>query len=93
MVRFSKEAGMDLDGMAAHAKPQSGRRYLKTAEAAEFLRLSARTLEKHRILGTGPRFRKLGRTVRYTVADLEAWADARILRITPRYRDEEGDGQ
>ena len=29
-------------------------RYLRTKEAAEFLSLSARTLEKHRTYGTGP---------------------------------------
>lgn len=29
-------------------------RFLRTKEAAEFLSLSARTLEKHRTYGTGP---------------------------------------
>ena len=29
-------------------------RYLRTKEAATFLSLSARTLEKHRTYGTGP---------------------------------------
>ena len=60
----------------------SARRYLTNEEAAEFLRLSPRTLEKHRILGTGPRFRKFGRRVLYALADLEAWADARTSSMT-----------
>jgi predicted DNA-binding transcriptional regulator AlpA len=50
------------------------RRFLRTKEAAEFLSLSARTLEKHRTYGTGPAYRKLGGRVVYAVDDLEAWA-------------------
>lgn len=48
-------------------------RYLRTKEAAEFLSLSARTLEKHRTYGTGPGYHKLGGRVVYSVAELEAW--------------------
>ncbi|MFN5458198.1 helix-turn-helix transcriptional regulator [Bradyrhizobium sp.] len=50
-------------------------RFLRTKEAAEFLGLSARTLEKHRTYGTGPAYRKLGGRVVYAIDDLEAWAD------------------
>ena len=50
-------------------------RYLRTPEAARFLSLSPRTLEKHRIFGTGPVYRKIGGRVVYAVADLNAWAD------------------
>ena len=62
-------------------------RYLTNNEAAEFLRLSPRTLEKQRVIGGGPRFRKFGRRVMYAVADLEAWADARSFEMTsdPEY--------
>ena len=35
-------------------------RYLRTKEAADFLSLSARTLEKHRTYGKGPAYHKLG---------------------------------
>lgn len=49
-------------------------RFLRTKEAAQFLSLSARTLEKHRTYGTGPAYRKLGGRVVYSVEDLEAWA-------------------
>ncbi len=55
----------------AAAQPQ---RYLTNDEAAEYLRLSPRTLEKQRVIGGGPRFRKFGRRVMYAVADLDAWA-------------------
>jgi predicted DNA-binding transcriptional regulator AlpA len=49
-------------------------RFLRTAEAARFIGLSGRTLEKHRSYGTGPKFRKLGGRVIYAVEDLKAWA-------------------
>lgn len=49
-------------------------RFLRTKEAAEFLSLSARTLEKHRTYGTGPAYRKLGGRVVYSVDELQAWA-------------------
>ena len=39
---------------------------LTTREAAERLGLSPRTLERYRVTGEGPRFRKIGRWVRYT---------------------------
>ena len=61
--------------------------FLDNKEAADFLKLSPRTLEKHRVIGGGPRFRKFGRRVVYAVADLEAWANARICDNTsdPNY--------
>lgn len=57
-------------------------RFLRTKEAAEFLSLSPRTLEKHRTYGTGPVYRKLGGRVVYPVDDLEAWADRGAVTST-----------
>ncbi len=69
-------------------------RYLCTPEAARFLGLSYRTLEKHRSYGTGPTYLKLGGRVVYSIDDLRAWANrgaktstsdpARILPPKPR---------
>ncbi len=50
-------------------------RLLRTTEAARFLGLSGRTLEKHRVYGTGPTYRKIGGRVVYAIGDLQAWAD------------------
>lgn len=60
-------------------------RFLRTPEAARFLSLSHRTLEKHRTYGTGPAYRKLGGRVVYALDDLQAWADrgARISTDDP----------
>jgi predicted DNA-binding transcriptional regulator AlpA len=50
-------------------------RFLRTPEAARFLGLSGRTLEKHRTYGTGPTYRNIGGRVVYALDDLKAWAD------------------
>ncbi|WP_186389161.1 AlpA family transcriptional regulator [Stappia sp. TSB10P1A] len=59
------------------ANPLAGlpRRLLRTQEAARFLGISIRTLEKHRTYGTGPTYRKIGGRVLYTIRDLEVWSD------------------
>ncbi len=56
--------------------------FLTNDEAAAFLRLSPRTLEKQRVLGGGPRFRKFGARVLYAAKDLQAWADSRAYGMT-----------
>src|SRR6476620_2855470 len=58
--------------------PALPQRYLRTPEAARFLGLSGRTLEKHRTYGTGPAYRKLGGRVVYSVDDLQSWANRGI---------------
>lgn len=63
---------------AAPANPE----FLTTDEAGAFLRLSPRTLEKQRVLGGGPRFRKFGARVVYAAADLRAWADSHTYGMT-----------
>ncbi len=57
-------------------------RYLTNAEAAAVLRLSPRTLEKLRVNGGGPRFRKFGSRVIYAREDLDAWASDRVCEST-----------
>lgn len=58
------------------------REFLTTDEAGSFLRLSPRTLEKQRVLGGGPRFRKFGARVVYAVEDLRHWANSRSYEMT-----------
>jgi predicted DNA-binding transcriptional regulator AlpA len=48
---------------------------LDQKRAARFLGLSVRTLERHRVAGTGPRFARLGRLIRYRENDLKEWVD------------------
>ncbi len=56
--------------------------YLTCDEAGAHLKLSAKTLEKMRTIGGGPRFRKFGRRVLYSLQDLETWADSRACEST-----------
>jgi len=56
--------------------------YLRTPDAARFLGLSGRTLEKHRTYGTGPTYRKLGGRIVYSIEDLQVWADRGLRHST-----------
>lgn len=56
---------------------ENDRNYLSTRQAAEWLGLSPRTLDRYRVSGEGPTFHRFGARVRYLLADLEAWATAR----------------
>jgi excisionase family DNA binding protein len=58
------------------------KRYLTNNEAALYLGLGRQTLPKLRLRGSGPIFRKFGRSVRYAVEDLDAWAKGHCRRST-----------
>jgi excisionase family DNA binding protein len=51
-------------------------------EAAPVVGLAVATLQKLRVKGGGPRFVKLGRSVRYRQSDLEEWLSARVVGST-----------
>ena len=51
-------------------------------EAANLLRLSVKCLQGWRVRSGGPRFVKLGRSVRYAMADLEAFVQEAVRRST-----------
>jgi predicted DNA-binding transcriptional regulator AlpA len=66
---------------------------LDTGAAARRLGVSPSFLAKARMQGTGPRYRKLGRAVRYAQADLDHWllacsrtstAEQHVLMAPPR---------
>ncbi len=59
---------------------------LSTQDAARHLGLSKSTLEKTRLTGTGPRYLKLGRLVRYRIDDLEEWLSERLVTSTSEQR-------
>ena len=66
-----------IDHTSRAAEARKGSPFLSTREAAFYLGLSFRTLEKMRLTGNGPRFRKHGRFVRYHIVDLDAWSEGR----------------
>jgi excisionase family DNA binding protein len=55
---------------------------LTTKEAADYLRLGKPTLESFRVKGIGPKFLKLGGSVRYRRTDLDAWLASRVFAST-----------
>ena len=55
---------------------------MTTQKAAAVLGLAVPTLEKMRVRGSGPRYLKLGRSVRYRYEDLEAWLADRVVLST-----------
>ncbi|MHC5307777.1 helix-turn-helix transcriptional regulator [Bartonella sp. LJL80] len=65
--------------------------YMSTPQAAHYLGVSPRTLEKYRITGQGPLFYKIGRRVVYTIEDLEVWISQPHLR-TAEYQASQKEG-
>jgi predicted DNA-binding transcriptional regulator AlpA len=57
-------------------------RLLTQPEAADLLRLSERTLERLRVSGSGPKYVKAGRSVRYRLGDIEVWITSRVVGST-----------
>jgi excisionase family DNA binding protein len=61
---------------------KKGSPFLSTTQAAHYVGLSRRTLEKMRTVGGGPKYRKHGRYVRYHIDDLDSWSTSRTRRST-----------
>jgi excisionase family DNA binding protein len=61
---------------------------LTVHEAADYLRLSERTLERMRVTGFGPNFVKVGRSVHYRQSDLDAWIASRVIKSTSEVENE-----
>ncbi len=71
------------------SKPIEPEYYLTTLEAAKVLRVSARTLERMRVEGTGARFMKAGRGKRsrvlYKQSDIVNWVEGKTFHSTSEY--------
>jgi predicted DNA-binding transcriptional regulator AlpA len=67
----------------------SGDVLLREGETASLLDLSTRTLQDWRVRGCGPKFRKLGRSVRYRLEDVQAFVNENVHQSTSEksYRD------
>lgn len=58
-------------------------RLLTEVQAADLLRLSARTLQAWRSQGVGPEYVKAGRAVRYRRSALITWTDQNTVVAAP----------
>ena len=76
-----------LDGLAQSILPHALRspRSLTTAQAAAYTQIAESTLEKKRVYGGGPRFTRIGRSVRYLIDDLDAFLTERRYGSTSEY--------
>jgi excisionase family DNA binding protein len=63
-----------------------GETFLSTKEAAALLGLKPNTLEKMRVYGGGPIYRKHGRKVRYHLNDLMTWSEGTKRLLTSNAR-------
>ena len=52
--------------------------FLTPDQAAEYLSIRPQTLAKWRCCGQGPRFVRVGRLIRYRLADLESYVEAHV---------------
>jgi hypothetical protein len=62
------------DENARAARALKGSPFLSPEQAAHYLGVSVRTLQEHRSAGTGPRFRRHCRHIRYHIDDLDSWS-------------------
>jgi predicted DNA-binding transcriptional regulator AlpA len=77
--KTDRRAAMDA-AIAQQRAELPAPRYLDTVQAAAYLGITRKQLESWRSLGCGPAYCKVGRLVRYSVADLDAWmAERRVL--------------
>ncbi len=58
------------------------KQYLDNRETAEYLCVSESFLNKTRHFGTGPRFYRVGRAIRYAVEDVDDWMAERCATST-----------
>ncbi len=79
--------------MRDRAKEFQRDRLLTVSEAAEFLQLSESWLNKARIYGRGPRYHKMGRSVRYSLQALEEFKRANARGSTSEYERHSGPGR
>ena len=68
--------------MTGNDDKEAEKPFLNTIEAAAWLRLTKNTLEKMRVDGRGPTYRKHGRYVRYHIEDLVQYSEASKRRST-----------
>ena len=56
---------------------------LTQTDAAEILKIGARSLEQWRYKGIGPKFVRIsGRAIRYRQSDIDAWVQANVRQST-----------
>ena len=65
-----------LPGKKGHAQPPITPEYLDPKQAADLTSFMTKALERKRQRGEGPPHLKVGKSIRYAIADLRAWIEA-----------------
>ena len=60
--------------------------WLNCDQAADRIGMSARSLERYRLVGGGPKYAKAGRQVRYRADWLDGWLEGRAFTSTSESR-------
>lgn len=79
--KLAQECESEFGWRAAHGR---NRPYLTPVELAGQISVSTKTLYRWRCEGGGPRFIKIGKSVRYPFKELDAWAKAQSLSKSPQ---------
>jgi len=77
--RFCQNPRMTLQTVAGTERVET---LFSQKQIASLLGFSGRTLERHRQAGTGPRFVRLGRLIRYRERDVAEWIECGLLAST-----------
>ena len=64
------------DAIQRAERARRGSPYLNTAQAAHYLGISERSMQRMRAAGVGPAPRRHARMVQYHIDDLDAWSRA-----------------
>lgn len=78
--KLAQECASEYGWRAAHGR---NRPYLSPEELSGQIGVSTKTLYRWRREGTGPKFIKIGKCVRYPFKDLDIWANANSLSKAP----------
>jgi len=62
-----------MQGDQVERAQETARRFIDERELARITGLKAKTLQRWRVFGKGPRFHKLGGAARYDLRDVEVW--------------------
>jgi phage terminase Nu1 subunit (DNA packaging protein) len=79
----------DARFLAAAPALAASETFLDEAELAELLKVSRRTVQRWRVEGCGPRFRRHGARIRYALSDAMAWSEANSARSTSETRNDQ----
>jgi predicted DNA-binding transcriptional regulator AlpA len=61
------------------------KRYLNPVEASKYIGVSSSWLAKLRLYGGGPRYSKIGRSIRYATEELDAWLASNLQVSTSEF--------